>query len=246
MTCAGPCPTIPPTAPLVDLGRSSARRLGGRSALWTHTSLIKDARALGRVSNVSPLADTHAHEYSCATNKTLNSLTTSNHGQESRFCAEQQRFRRRRPRVREGTADERRRPEDALNPPDSRLWSPRRSQASVRPGVAAPQEHAPASCFTTVPSSYPRSPSTRRRRVCSTAWRPAYAVAAASCRWPRLLVPVAPARWRGGRRVRFSSFVATRPHLTRSCPRRREEEDRQGARHDRVPQMPRQLVLQLG
>ena len=35
--------------------------------------------------------------------------------------------------------------EDALNLPDSRLRSPRRSQAGVRPGVAAPQEHAPAS-----------------------------------------------------------------------------------------------------
>ena len=41
-------------------------------------------------------------------------------------------------------------------------------------------------------------------------------------------------------------LVAARPHLTRSCPRRGEEEDRQGARHDRVPQVPRQLVLQLG
>ena len=144
--------------------------------------------------------------------------------------------------------------EDALSPPDSRLRSPRRSQASVRPGVAAPQEHAPASCFTTVPSSYPRSPSTRRQRVCSTVWRPAYAVAAASCRWPRVLVLVAAsARWRGGRRVRFRPVATTRtplvaalPHLTRSCPRRREEENRQGARHDRVPQVPRQLVLQLG
>ena len=144
--------------------------------------------------------------------------------------------------------------EGRLKPPDSRLRSPRRSQASVRPGVAAPQEHAPASCFTTVPSSYPRSPSTRRRRVCSTVWRPAYAVAAASCQWARVLVLVAAsARWRGGRRVRFRPVATTRtplvaalPHLTRSCPRRREEEDRQGARHDRVPQMPRQLVLQLG
>ena len=100
----------------------------------------------------------------------------------------------------------------------------------------------------------PRSPSTRRRRVCSTVWRPAYAVAAASCRWPRVLVLVAAsARWRGGRRVRFRPVATTRtplvaalPHLTRSCPRRGEEEDRQGARHDRVPQVPRQLVLQLG
>ena len=212
MTCAGPCPTIPPTAPLVDLGRSSARRLGGRSALWTHTSLIKDARALGRISNVSPLADTHAHEYSCATNKTLNSLTTSNHGQESRFCAEQQRFRRRRPRVREGTADERRRPEDALNPPDSRLWSPRRSQASVRPGVAAPQEHVPASCFTTVPSH-----------------RPAVAVDATSARLldgveaglrrRRGVVPVAACARPGGR----VSSLAWRE--TRTISPRRDHED---------------------
>ena len=75
----------------------------------------------------------------------------------------------------------------------------------------------------------PRSPSTQRQRVCSTAWRPAYAVAAASCRWPRLVVPVAaPARWRGGRRVRYLD-VASWPHLTRSCPRRGKEEDRQGA-----------------
>ena len=37
----------------------------------------------------------------------------------------------------------------------------------------------------------PRSPSTRRRCVCLTAWRPAYAVAAASCRWARVLVLVA-------------------------------------------------------
>ena len=94
----------------------SALRLGGRSALYPHTSLIKDACALGRVSHVSPLADKHAHEYSCATNKTLNSLTTSNHGQESRLRAEQQRFCRRRPRVREGTADERRRPRGRLKP----------------------------------------------------------------------------------------------------------------------------------
>ena len=83
----------------------------------------------------------------------------------------------------------------------------------------------------------PRSPSTRRRRVCSTAWRPAYALAAASCRWPRVLVLVAAsARWRGGRRVRFRPVATTRtplvaalPHLTRSCPRRGKEEDRQGA-----------------
>ena len=94
----------------------------------------------------------------------------------------------------------------------------------------------------------PRSPSTRRQRVCSTAWRPAYAVAAASCRWARVLVLVAAsARWRGGRRVRFRPVATTRtplvaalPHLTRSCPRRREEENRQGARHDRVPQVSRQ------
>ena len=37
--------------------------------------------------------------------------------------------------------------EDALSPPDSRLRSPRRSQAGVRAGVAAPQkgELAPVS-----------------------------------------------------------------------------------------------------
>uniref|UniRef100_A0A7S3ZVD4 Uncharacterized protein n=1 Tax=Pelagomonas calceolata TaxID=35677 RepID=A0A7S3ZVD4_9STRA len=92
----------------------------------------------------------------------------------------------------------------------------------------------------------PRSPSTRCKRVCSTAWRPAYAVAAASCQWSRLVVPVAaPARWRGEIRVRYLD-VAAWPHLTSSCPRRGKKEDRQGARHDRVPQVPRQLVLQLG
>ncbi|CAH0370165.1 unnamed protein product, partial [Pelagomonas calceolata] len=91
----------------------------------------------------------------------------------------------------------------------------------------------------------PRSPSTRCKRVCSTAWRPAYAVAAASCQWSRLVVPVAaPARWRGEIRVRYLD-VAAWPHLTSSCPRRGKKEDRQGARHDRVPQVPRQLVLQL-
>ena len=83
----------------------------------------------------------------------------------------------------------------------------------------------------------PRSPSTRRRRVCSTAWRPAYAVAAASCRWPRLLVPVA-AFARPGGRVSSLAWRETRttsrrrrraPKLTRTCPRRGEEEDRQGA-----------------
>ena len=44
------------------LGTSSACRLGAGAPYDTHTSLIKDARALGRVSNVSPLADKHAHE----------------------------------------------------------------------------------------------------------------------------------------------------------------------------------------
>ena len=112
----GPLPRNPRPRRARVLGTPSARRFGGRGALWTHTSLIKDARALGRVSNVSPLADKHAHEYSCATTTTLNSLTTSNHGQESRLRAEQQRFRRRRPRVREGTADERRRPRGRLKP----------------------------------------------------------------------------------------------------------------------------------
>ena len=82
----GPLPRNPRPRRARALGTPSARWFGGRGALWTHTSLVKDARALGRVSNVSPLADKHAHEFSCATNKTLNSLTTSNHGQE-RFAS---------------------------------------------------------------------------------------------------------------------------------------------------------------
>ena len=96
----GPLPRNPRPRRARVLGTPSARRFGGRGALWTHTSLIKDARALGRVSNVSPLADKHAHEYSCATNKTLNSLTTSNHGQERFASAPKNTVCRLRPRVR--------------------------------------------------------------------------------------------------------------------------------------------------
>ena len=47
------------------------------------------------------------------------------------------------------------------------------------------------------------------------------------------------------RRVAYSSLVlgiVARPNLTPRSP----QENRQGARHDRVPQVPRQLVLQLG
>ena len=102
--------------------------------------------------------------------------------------------------------------EDALNPPDSRLRSPRRSQASVRPGVAAPQEHAPASCFTTVPSH-----------------RPAVAVDATSARLldgveaglrrRRGVVPVAACARPGGR----VSSLAWRE--TRTISPRRDHED---------------------
>ena len=104
-----------------------------------------------------------------------------------------------------------------------------RSQASVRPGVAAPQEHAPASYFTTVPSH-----------------RPAIAVDATSARLldgvdaglrrRRGVVWVAASGRPGGRacsmawrrRVQYLDVTAC-THLTRSCPRRGKEEDRQGA-----------------
>ena len=102
--------------------------------------------------------------------------------------------------------------EDALSPPDSRLRSPRRSQASVRPGVAAPQEHAPASYFTTVPSH-----------------RPAIAVDATSARLldgveaglrrRRGVVPVAACARPGGR----VSSLAWRE--TRTISPRRDHED---------------------
>ena len=94
---------------------------------------------------------------------------------------------------------------------DSRLLFPR-SQASVRPGVAAPQEHAPASCFTTVPSH-----------------RPAVAVDATSARLldgveaglrrRRGVVPVAACARPGGR----VSSLAWRE--TRTISPRRDHED---------------------
>ena len=91
------------------------------------------------------------------------------------------------------------------------LRSPR-SQASVRPGVAAPQEHAPASYFTTVPSH-----------------RPAIAVDATSARLldgveaglrrRRGVVPVGPCARPGGR----VSSLAWRE--TRTISPRRDHED---------------------
>ena len=214
----GPLPRNPRPRRARALGTPSARWFGGRGALWTHTSLIKDARALGRVSNVSPLADKHAHEFSCATNKTLNSLTTSNHGQESRLRAEQQRFCRRRPRVRDGTADERRRPRGRLKPArltpsvptqkSSKCSSRSRSSARARARVLL--HHGP---FTStrgrrrrdVSASARRcggrpTPSPRRRaggRVCSS-W------------WPRQLAGVEGDAY---------DFAPSRPRGRRSSPR---------------------------
>ena len=108
---------------LIIEARTCSARVSKRERGWhalKHKASLDEPRysspARGRALNRrSSQVNTRAELFG-ATQTTYNSLSTSNHGQESRRRAEQQHFCRRRPRVREGTADERRRPRGRLKP----------------------------------------------------------------------------------------------------------------------------------
>ena len=202
-----------------DLFGSSIQEREGWHAL-THEPSLDEPRysspARGRALNRrSSQVNTRAELFG-ATQTTYNSLSTSNHGQESRRRAEQQHFRRRRPRVREGTADERRRPRGRLKPArltpsvptqkSSKCSSRSRSSARARARVLLyhgpfliPAVAVDATSARLLDGGGRPTPSRRRAggRVCSS-W------------WPRQLAGVEGDAY---------DFAPSRPRGRRSSPR---------------------------